>query len=57
MRFVERLLLRDDIDSLQRDLATARQQDGRDPASVEGLQQELARLEALIGGGRAERKI
>jgi hypothetical protein len=56
MRFVERLLIRDDIDALQHDLAIAQQQDMRDPASIEPLRQELARLEALMHGRFAERQ-
>jgi hypothetical protein len=45
MNVIQRLLIRDDIDALELDLARARE---RDPSTVPAIREEIARLERLI---------
>jgi hypothetical protein len=53
MDVIQRLLIRDDIDALELDLAQARE---RDPSTVPVIREEIARLERLIDRSAARRQ-
>lgn len=53
MNVIQRLLIRDDIDALELELARARE---RDPGAVPAIREEIARLERLIDPCAARRQ-
>jgi capsule polysaccharide export protein KpsE/RkpR len=59
MDIVARLLLREEIDALEHDLSAAKSTPNPDFARVQGLKQEIARLEQRFAASRraqSERK-
>lgn len=53
MNIIQRLLIRDDIDALEFDLARARE---RDPSAIPAISDEIARLERLIDPAASRRQ-